>query len=104
MREHDWGRSLATKIIKNIISRGRTNALRQRNKELAAAGTPARKGRPNRARVPQIEATLARKRALPQAMPEEEAERRFSKKPRRGDEPAQTVQGSTHCHQSPHSD
>ena len=99
MKEHDWGRSLAMKTIKSIIARGRTNAMRQRNKELAAAGTPARKGRPGRAspEVSKAEEMLARRRALPQAMPDEEAERRFNKRPKRGDEPVETAQKSNNC-------
>ena len=74
MKEHQWGRGLSTRTIRSIIASGRCNAARQRNKELAAAGTPAQHGRPRKTRVPQAEAMLARKREFPQAMPEEEAE------------------------------
>ena len=44
MSAHGWGRSATTTTIKSIICRGRVNAARKRNKELAAAGTPVPRG------------------------------------------------------------
>ena len=84
MQEFSWGCSLAIKTIKSIITSGRCNAARKRNKELAAIGTPALHGRPPKTRVPQVDALLAQKRAMPQAMPDTVAERRFTKRPRHG--------------------
>ena len=52
MSSHCWGRSLTTAIIKSVICRGRINASRKRNRELAAAGTPVPRGRPP-ARTPE---------------------------------------------------
>ena len=48
MQELSWGRSLAIKTIKSIIASGQCNAARKRNKELAAAETPAPRGCPGR--------------------------------------------------------
>ena len=84
MQELSWGRNLAIKTIKSIIASGRCNAARKQNKELAAAGSPAPRGRPPMSRVPQPGPSMAQKQAMPQAMPEEEAERRFTKQPRHG--------------------
>ena len=39
---------------------------------------------PADARVPQADAQLSQKREMPQAMPDEEAERRFTRRPRYG--------------------
>lgn len=82
MQEYSWGRSLAIVTMKSIIAHGRCNATRKRNKELAAAGTPAPRGRPRSTMVPQANVLLAQKRAMPQAMSGEEIERWFGKRPK----------------------
>ena len=46
MSAYSWDRRLAMATIKDIISRGRVNAARKRNQELAAGGTPVHRGRP----------------------------------------------------------
>ena len=46
MSAFGWDCSITTATIKSIICHGRVNAARKRNKELAAAGTPAPRGRP----------------------------------------------------------
>ena len=65
MSAYSWGCRLATKVIKNIISRGRVNAARRRNRELAAAGTPVPRGRPPIRREARI-STQAGTRTPPQ--------------------------------------
>ena len=55
MSAHGWDRSLAEATIKSVICRGRINASRKRNRELAAAGTPVPRGRPP-ARAPETRA------------------------------------------------
>ena len=65
MSAYSWDRRLATKVIKNIISRGRVNAARRRNRELAAAGTPVPRGRPPIRREARI-STQAGTRTPPQ--------------------------------------
>ena len=77
MSAYSWGRRLATVTMKNIISRGRVNAARKRNQELAAAGTPVRRGRPPTVQEPQVPAqagtTALPKR--PQALSSNEMDR-----------------------------
>lgn len=46
MSVHGWDRSVTLATIKSAIWRGRVNASRKCNKELAAAGIPAPRGRP----------------------------------------------------------
>ena len=76
MSAWSWDRRLATDVIKNIISRGRVNMARRRNRELAAAGTPVRRGRPPRTREARAPAPVQMER--PQALSGSEINRLYS--------------------------
>ena len=68
-------RCLAIEAMKNTIARGRCNASRKRNKERAAAGITS--GGPI---TPQDDVLFSKKRAWPQALPDEEVVRMFNMK------------------------
>ena len=84
MSTHGWGRFVTTAIIKSVIGRGRINASRKHNKDLAAAGTPAPRGRPPAwkpktwAPIP-VPQTLESQLPVVQALPEGDIKRSFNK-------------------------
>ena len=77
MVDCQWSLVLAAKVIKEIINNGRSNAARRRNQELATSGAVVKVGRPPKSREAFESPILARKRALPVALPQEEIARQL---------------------------
>lgn len=88
MKEYSWGRELTVRTIKSIISEGRSNENRKRNRQLAAAATETRRRTPpvDSHRSPDLlqpPSRTARTRPLPQALPDDEAVERLAKRAKR---------------------
>lgn len=84
MKEYSWGRELTIRTIKSIISEGRSNENRKRNRQLAAAAAETRCEPPpecshsSPALSPPV-SQAARTQPFPQALPNDEAEQRLAK-------------------------